>query len=230
MPAAVNPSPRLCAAEIRTWEAVFRDTWSLLKPHHPAIAVEVAAAIKVIVPLATSTSDQISASSSETFGAIALSQPPDPRTFAATFAHEIQHLKLAALLDIVTMTVPNDARRFYAPWRGDPRPISGLLQGAYAYMGVSGFWRRQRHLEDGPAGIQAHAEFARWRAAAAMAVETLQSSGQLTGDGLDFVQGMARTLSLWQDEPVPEEAQALAHQEAQQHLTHWRSRNGPVPV
>jgi HEXXH motif-containing protein len=45
--------------------------------------------------------------------------------------HEVQHLKLAALLDIVTLTMPGEHDRYYAPWRDDPRPLSGLLQGTY---------------------------------------------------------------------------------------------------
>jgi hypothetical protein len=39
---------------------------------------------------------------------------------------------------------PDDGQRYYAPWRADPRLASGLLQGTYAFLGVSGFWRCQR--------------------------------------------------------------------------------------
>jgi HEXXH motif-containing protein len=230
MPAAANLAPRLPAVDISKWDAVLRDAWALLERHHRAIAGEVAAATTVIVPLAMSPHGQISSSSPEAFGAIALSQPPDSCIFAVTLAHEVQHLKLSALLDIVTLVLPDNGRRFYAPWRDDPRPINGLLQGAYAYLGVSGFWRRQRRLENAAAGIRAHVEFARWRIAAMNVAATLRSSGQLTPAGLTFVQAMAQTLSTWQDEPVPEEAQVLARQEAVHHLTRWRSNNGPVPA
>jgi HEXXH motif-containing protein len=147
-----------------------------------------------------------------------------------TLAHEVQHLKLSGLLDVVSLTLPDDGHRFYAPWREDPRPINGLLQGAYAYLGVSGFWRQQRHLEDGAAGILAHARFARWRAAAAQVSETLRSSGRLTPAGLEFVHGMTRTLSTWKAEPVPAQALALARHEAEQHLRHWRAANGQIPA
>jgi HEXXH motif-containing protein len=229
MPAAPNAASRLEIAEVDRWDAVVQEAWPLLVRHHPVIAEEVAAAITVLVPLTESGHGQISSSSSETFGAIALSEPPDPCTLAATFAHEVQHLKLSGLLDIVTLTRPDDERRFYAPWRGDPRPISGLLQGAYAYLGVSGFWRQQRHLETGTAAVRANAEFARWRAAAAGVVETLRASGHLTPAGRDFVHGMAQTLWAWQDEWVPEEARALARWEAGQHLARWQSKNGPIP-
>lgn len=230
MPAVVDVAPRLDSLEVEQWGAALRDAWQLLDMHHPAIAGEVAEAIRVVVPLATPPQGLVSSSSPETFGALALSKPPDPSAFAVTLAHETQHLKLSALLSIVALTLPDDGRRFYAPWRGDPRPASGLLQGAYAYLGVSGFWRRQRHLEDGADATRAHAEFARWRAAALGGVGTLISSGQLTPAGLDFTHGMARTLRLWQDESVPDGALALARHEAETHLSLWRSANGSVPA
>jgi HEXXH motif-containing protein len=228
MPATSDVAPRLGAADLDRWDAAFRDAWSLLTLHHPEVAAEVVGAIRVIVPLIVPPRGQVGSSSAENFGAIALSESPDPRAFAVTLAHEVQHLKLSALLDIVSLTRPDEERRFYAPWRDDPRPASGLLQGAYAYLGVSGFWRRQRDLDHGAARIRAHAEFARWREAAASVVETLRSSGLLTPAGLEFVEGMARTLSPWQHEPVPAQALALARREAEQHLADWRTANGPV--
>jgi uncharacterized protein len=228
MPATADVTPRLDAADLDRWDAVIHDAWPLLTLHHPEIAAEVVGAVRVIVPLAVPLRGQVSSSSAENFGAIALSAPPDPRTFAVTLAHEVQHLKLSALLDIVSLTRPDDGRRFYAPWRDDPRPVSGLLQGAYAYLGVSGFWRRQRHLDHGAARIRAHAEFARWREAAASVVDTLRASGLLTPDGVDFVDGMTRALGPWQHEPVPEEALALARREAGQHLADWRAANEPI--
>ena len=142
MPAAIDVAPRLGAADLDGWEVAFREAWLLLTRHHPEIAAEVAIAIRVMVPLTLPPRGQVSSSSAENFGAIALSEPADPRMLAVTLAHEVQHLKLSALLDIVRLTHPDNGRRFYAPWRDDPRPVSGLFQGAYAYLGVSGFWRR----------------------------------------------------------------------------------------
>lgn len=230
MPAITDVAAHLAPVELNTWNSVFHEAWSLLCRHHPATAAEAAAAIRVIVPLTMPPRGQFSSSSTENFGTVALSLPHDPRIFAMTIAHELQHLKLSALLDIFALTFPDDGRRFYAPWREDPRPINGLLQGAYAHLGVGGFWRQQRHIDDGNAGLRAHAEFARWRVGVSQAVDALWSSGQLTPAGLDFVQGMARTLRLWRDEPIPQEAQALARNEIEQHLARWRSANGQVPA
>jgi uncharacterized protein len=230
MPAEPTVASRLRSDEVGRWETVLRKAWPLLTRYHPDIAEELAAAIRVLVPLSLPPEGQVSSSSAETFGAVALSQPPDARTLAVTLAHEVQHLKLSALLDMVTLILPDDGRRFYAPWRDDPRPAGGLLQGAYAYVGVSKFWRRQRQLDKGDAGIRAHAEFARWRAAAQRVVDTLQSGRLLTPAGSEFVRGMAETLRAWQDDVVPGEAQELADGEAAEHLARWESANGDVPA
>ena len=230
MPAEPDLASRMSAARADTWTAAFRDAWPVLDQHHRAIAVEVAAAVKVVVPRNEPPAGVVSSSSPETFGAVAMSQPPDGRALAETLAHEVQHVKLSALQDVVSLTAPDDGRRFYAPWRDDPRPVAGLLQGAYAFLGVSGFWRGQRHHEVGAAGIRAQASFARWRAATALAIATLRSSGCLTEPGQEFVQGMARTLSPWLAEPVPAQAYALAQQQDQRHRDRWRSVNGLIPT
>jgi HEXXH motif-containing protein len=224
MPAAPNLAT---AANLGHWSSAFQTAWLLLKEHHPGVAAEVAGLIQVIVPLTPPPRGQVSSSSPETCGAIALSEPSDACTLASTLAHEVQHVKLSALLDLIQLTQPDDGRRFYAPWRDDPRPISGLLQGAYAYVGVSGFWRRQRELDH---AIDSHVEFARWREAAAVTADVLRSSGQLTAAGEKFVRGMAATLHAWQSEDVPELARQRAGEEGERHMARWQARNGPIPV
>lgn len=230
MPAMTNVTPRLSDTEISAWRATFRDGWPLLEPRCQDMAAEVAAAIAVIVPLSRPDNGQISSTSPETFGAICMSAPPDPYTCSVTLVHEVQHLKLSALLNVVSLTQPDDGRRYYAPWRDDPRPVNGLLQGAYAYLGVTGFWWRQRHLAKDAERQRADQEFARWRASVAQVVQTLTASGQLTAEGARFVGGMSRTVSAWLAESVPVDAQAVARHESQLHLTRWQARNGSVPA
>jgi uncharacterized protein len=140
--------------------------------------------------------------------------------------HETQHLKLCALLDLVSLTHPDDGQRYYAPWRTDPRPASALLQGAYAFLGVSGYWRGQRKAASGPqVRLRADAEFARWRDGAAQVARTLLDSGQLTGAGEQFVSEMARVLTSWQRESVADEALAVARSKAGHHLARWQADN-----
>ncbi len=226
MPATANAAPRLPAEDIEWWRAALREAWTLLVRYHPATAEEIAAAIRVLTPLTSPPGGQVSASSRETCGTVALSAPPDARLFALTLCHEVQHAKLAAVIDIVALTRPDDGRRWYAPWRDDPRPIGALLQGSYAFLGVSGFWHRQRRHEDGAAAVLAHSEFVRWQVASQLAVASLLASGQLTPAGEQFVAGMARTVHGWEDEPVPPAARMIAQQNAERHLVCWQLRNG----
>jgi HEXXH motif-containing protein len=228
MPAVAGLAPRLSARDADEWTTMIRHGWHLLAADHPDVAAEVAAAISVLVPLSRSPRGQLSSSSPDTFGAIAMSPPPDPQSCAVTLSHEVQHVKLGALLDIVDLTLPDDGRRYYAPWRADPRPVSGLLQGAYAYMGVTSFWQTRRRLAHGPDRLRADGEFALWRAGTAQVIETLLSSAMLTADGLEFVQHMSKTVTGWRSEPVSARARAFARRESTRHLAQWELDNGPV--
>lgn len=217
--------PDLAAhGESADWGEMLPDAWSLLASGHPAAAAEIAAVVSSIVPRSRPPVGAVSSSSAEAFGAIAMSSPPDAVTCAELLVHEVRHLVLGAVLDLAKLTRPDDGSRYYAPWRDDPRPVSGLLQGAYAFLGVAGFWRRQRLRQESSG--RGHVAFARWRTDAAQAVRTLQASGQLTGTGMEFAAEMARVLDLWQREPVPATAAEQASQEAKAHLERWESVHG----
>lgn len=210
------------------WDASLRSGWHVLESHHPVVAAEVAEAVSVIVPRSAPQAGVVSTTSPEEFGAVGMSLPPDPVTCAETLTHEVQHLKLGALQNMIALTMPDDGRRYYAPWRDDPRPLNGLLQGTYAYLGVTGFWRRQRGIPSGHR--KADYEYARWRAAASQSTEVLRSSGGLTQAGLDFVSGIARTLAAWENESVAADAEADAGRANESHLTRWQSANGRSPA
>lgn len=222
---ADNPSGRLSAAEAARWQPVLQAAWDVLASDHAEVASEIAAMIRVLTPLCPPQGGQVSATSRDTFGAILLSRPVDATTLAVTLAHEVQHAKLSALLDLLPMTAGTGECRFYAPWRDDPRPASGLLQGAYAFLGVAGFWLRQSRL---PGGEPALAEFARWLSAVRTVVDTLSTSGELTQAGHAFVSGIDRTLSRWEAEPVPGDAVAAARDANEEHRERWRERNAGI--
>jgi uncharacterized protein len=224
MPAADGePAGRLSSQQVAELHAALAAAWPLLSP---ASAAEVAAIVRVIVPYRAPASGHVSTSSPQAFGTVAMSKQPDKYTCAETLVHETQHLKLCALLDLVTLTKPDDGQRYYAPWRTDPRPASGLLQGAYAFLGVSGFWREQRRVApEREVRQRAQAEFARWRDGAALVVETLLGSGQLTESGHVFATEMALVLDAWRREPVPDDALIVAQRMADRHLAQWRAAN-----
>ncbi|HUN30593.1 MAG TPA: HEXXH motif domain-containing protein [Trebonia sp.] len=219
-----EPTGRLTASEVSELARTLRDGRELLDP---LSAGEIAALVRVIVPYRPPESGYVSTSSADAFGAVGMSRQPDRYTCAETLVHEAQHQKLSALLDLVRLANPDDERRYYAPWREDPRPAGALLQGAYAFFGVSDFWRRQRQVAPEEAiRLRADTEFARWRDGAALAVDTLLASGQLTAAGLSFLGEMARVLGAWRGEQVAPEALAIAQGRAEQHLRQWHADNG----
>jgi len=214
------------AVAVVRWEALLQQAWSLLARHHRDSATEVSALLSVLVPLATTGDRQVSATSRDAFGAVALSEPLSATLLAETLVHEVQHLKLGSLLDLVLLLSDDGEARWYAPWREDPRPLSGLLQGAYAHLGVAGFWRRQRWLEPEP--MYGHMLFARWREQTLEVVRTLLDSGLLTPEGRAFVQRMRTTLDRWRHESVPGEAVEQARASALRHRRAWEHRHARV--
>jgi len=207
------------------WVDILTGGWTVLQAHHSQAAAEVAAAVSVITPIAGTPRRPVSASSPMVFGTVAMSRPADAVSCAETLTHETHHIKLGALLDFLSLTQPDDGRRYYAPWRTDPRPLAALLQGAYAYLGVSAFWQRQRFQPGYRA--RGESEFARWRAAAGAAVDTMLACGGLTSAGRDFVSGMKGTLEPWLRERVDAEALTRAAQDAREHRARWVREHGP---
>lgn len=215
---------RLPEDELRAWRTCLDEAWRMLRKHHWTIADETRAIVSVLTPIQGPPQGMNSALDGDRFGTVAMSTPPDGRWLASTFAHEVQHAKLGAILDIVRLLEPDDSR-YYAPWRPDPRPLSGLIQGAYAYLGVSGFWRRQRAFES---DMRPHIEFARWRESAFAVTGILLDSGRLTATGEAVVTAMRHTLAAWLDEPVPAAALEVARREADEHRQAWLTRNRPT--
>ncbi|WP_326641503.1 HEXXH motif domain-containing protein [Streptosporangium sp. NBC_01755] len=227
-PAGHVTEPRLSDAKLDHWARCLREAWRVLTARHWTVAEEMTCGVSVLTPIHAPAFGQNSATSRETFGTVALSEPQHGLGMAATFAHEIQHAKLTALTGMVDLTRPENGRRHYAPWRNDPRPVNGLLQGAYAYLGVAGFWRRQHRFEQGARAFRGQVEFTRWREAAHRVTGTLLACGGLNDRGEEFVKAMRGTLERWLDEPVDLAVAAQARREADQHLRAWTRRNSRI--
>ncbi|WP_431994218.1 aKG-HExxH-type peptide beta-hydroxylase [Streptomyces griseoflavus] len=171
---------------------------------------------------------RVSASSGDSYGAMIISRPSEPLALAEALVHEFQHSKLAALLHLFPLVRDDRAERYYAPWRPDPRHLTGLLHGAYAFTGVAGFWR-DRLSEPAHAETAAY-HFALRRTQSRLVVRTLLTSGFLTDTGHALVTGLARTLDTWLREPVAPAALARARTAATLHRTEWRLRNVAAPA
>ena len=217
---------RLPDTEAREWTRLFGAGWSLLVRHHRPYAEGLAAGLRSVVPQVSGEPGRsVSATSTDAFGSIAMSRPADEAALAVTLIHEFQHGKLSALLDLVPLYEIRSGARYYAPWRDDPRPLGGLLQGTYAFLGVTDFWRVHRNAVSAASADLASFEFARWREQTARAADELAGSAELTSAGLHFIDGLRATLRAWAIEQVPAALADQARDSAADHRARWRARN-----
>jgi HEXXH motif-containing protein len=214
----------LTAAEVTKWRRLIQSAWELLLRHHRWAADPVADGVCVIVPLVPQ-SDLDSATSPAAFGAIATSLPPSPVSMAETLVHEFQHIKLCGLMDMLPLIEPHDERG-YAPWREDPRPMGGLLQGVYAFAGIARFWDTQRHIATKPDEVlHASVLYGRWRSTIEPVTGTLLEKGFLTPTGVRFVTALRERGQSQEAGPMPSEAMEIAREVALDNWLTWQLRH-----
>jgi HEXXH motif-containing protein len=218
------PAQRLNRDEVGRWQELFRQAWSLLARHLPMRAVELSAGLRSLIPLASDDSDLArSGTARDSFGAMGLTRPRSASDFAITLVHEFQHSKLSGLLDLIPLTAPGGQERHFAPWRADPRPTAGLLQGVYAFTGIADSWRGLRAapgLED-----EAVREFAAVRRLVDVGLAALEGSTELTAMGHEFVAHLRVTVDRLLAEPVPAAAEAAARAALAECQRGWEERN-----
>jgi HEXXH motif-containing protein len=220
------PPRRLSDADAALWRELFADAWSLLCRHHPDSAAAVASGVVSLVPLPLGDGRETrSASSGEAFGSVLLSQPPDAVTLAVSLVHEFQHIKLGGLMHLTQLTRERDGGYYYAPWRDDPRPIAGLLQGVYAFFGIAAFWRRQREAVAGVQARLADFEYAYARIQTCESLDFIRACDALTDLGHRFVDGLIEQTKSWSDDMLDFAAQDAARVVADRHRAGWRIRH-----
>jgi len=220
------PADRLGAQEADVWARALSEAVAYVDEHLPAYAPGLRAGLTTVMPMsAPSDGSARSAAARHAFGAVGLALPRDPALLALLLVHEFQHVKLGALLDIAELyDVTDNEPRHYAPWRPDPRPLEGLLQGTYAHVAVVEFWRVRRAQTSGTEQEAAETQFARWRMHSVDALEQLLKSGSLTPLGERLAEGMGRTLDPWLAEPVNPRAATQAHRVSQEHRAQFEQR------
>ncbi|MFD9334197.1 HEXXH motif domain-containing protein [Streptomyces sp. NPDC060028] len=203
-PAPVRPARRLTPRGHKRWDTQWSGALTLLQRYDTARAQETGLLLRSVVPLGGG-----SRSSGATLPAAAgsvLARAQAPPALAATLVHEVQHGKLTALADVVTLHTADRTPRHWAPWRDDPRPLEGLLHGAYAHLALAGYW--QRAALYGARG--AWAQHARIRAQVAAVLPVIQAQRQLTAAGREFTEAMAAAEQAMDEVAPPAGQQAAA--------------------
>lgn len=66
----------------------------------------------------------------------------DPVQVADAMVHEGSHARLALLLRSDPLVLDDGVARHPSPWRSDPRPLKGVINGVHAFLNVALFYRR----------------------------------------------------------------------------------------
>jgi len=218
------PPQRLDDHDADSWRLLLRRAWRLVVHCLPDIAEAMCAGLDSLVPQPAAPFRQPSASTGEAFGSAIIAMPADAPSLAATLVHEFQHIRLGGLMHLAPLYREDDRERFYTGWRDDPRPIGGVLQGVYAFFGVTAFWRALAARSLGSLDRRAAFEFALWRGETWRTLRVLHDDAALTQAGRRLVDGIAGVLDQWQGEPVPADLVRDAESVAADHYAGWRIR------
>ncbi|GIE07131.1 hypothetical protein Adu01nite_84810 [Paractinoplanes durhamensis] len=180
--------PRLDEAAHRRWTSTLTAAYRIVADEAAGHLPGLTAGLRVITPLQPGADGSPRAATArEAYPAIGLAYA-GPAEMAVLMVHEFQHVKLGALADHVDLYDPGFQARFRVGWRPDPRPVEGVLHGAYAHLAVAELWRSRP-------GEPAREKYLHYRDWTAEAAETLLASGALTGSGERFVRRLAQTLN-----------------------------------
>ncbi|MFE7430025.1 aKG-HExxH-type peptide beta-hydroxylase [Streptomyces sp. NPDC057545] len=232
----LRAAPHLDDHERKAWAESWSRVPSLLRMGGEHRLTETAVLLRCLVPLgrppgsgpAGGSAAHCSATRREAFGAVLSSRPADPARFAATLVHELQHTKLSALAALAPLHHEDATPRHFAPWRPDPRPFDGLLQGAYSHLALADHWQR---LALGARRVThrdlAWTEHARCREQVGAVLPALAGSAALTREGRVLVDEMIALYHRLDDCPPPAGHSARAEAYVATAKVIWQQRNGP---
>ncbi|TXJ77905.1 HEXXH motif domain-containing protein [Streptomyces lavendulae] len=223
-------------AETAYWEASLAGAWDVLLRDDPQSTEAMRRGLLSVAP--TPMRERFrphSSTAGDAFGGVTASRPDDVAQLAATLVHEFQHTKLGGLMHLEPLTEPpadpeTPEPLLYAPWRDDPRPLGGLLQGIYAFFGVTRFWRAHRHTTDPAYAPLAHFEFALWRTQVWATLNAVGGHERLTPVGRYVVERLTEGCAAWMTEEVPATPLRLAEEAAADHHARWRAHHLRPPA
>ncbi|MFJ8600441.1 aKG-HExxH-type peptide beta-hydroxylase [Streptomyces shenzhenensis] len=192
LPAAGRPE-----SAWRLWAQRWNEAHALLSAVDPGRIAEIGTVLRAVVPLAPGRragGAPLSATARAAPGAVLAQLPGDGGELAESLVHETQHTKLAALHDLAPLCVPGTGTLHRVGWRPDPRPVMGVLQGAYAHLALVDLWWRAGGGASVPSDWRRRAglRLEIYRDQVGEALSALGESDELTMVGREFVRGMGR--------------------------------------
>lgn len=223
---------RLSETEAAELETDVASAWRLLVTRHGEQASAISAGLRVLTPLRERPGDvSVSMTSRAAEGAISVSPMRQPERLACTLVHEFEHSRLNGVLGFVDLVQASRGRRFYSPWRNEPRPVVGLLYGVYAWLAVARFWRAEARAM--PQDLLLAFESARSEGQLRVGSAMLAATGLLTNAGeavVSAAESVVRSSRASGRAPgAVSRVSQLAEDLVLDHQVRWRLRNLGVP-
>lgn len=163
----------------------------LVQRHAPEVFHQFAGVVRCLALKPSDRSDDISnVSLTELPGAFVALVVGFPYDLADTFVHEFHHNRLFFLEEETPLFEPDQNREVgsdmhYSPWRGDLRPLRGLLHAIYVTVPVTRFWLAVRASGELTGDEAAYADDRILRADRqfGLGLEGVERFGRLTPDG-----------------------------------------------
>ncbi|MFE9968083.1 HEXXH motif domain-containing protein [Streptomyces sp. NPDC005525] len=217
---------RLSQSAYDSWSRLLRDAYGLLSAVDRPTA-DAAVLLRSLQPMPAHERFRVrSVTSGHGVGGLASSMPDSVPLCAATLVHELQHSKLSALMHLYPLhePAPQAARQrlYYAPWRDDPRPLGGMLQGAYAFTAVARFWRACAMRLTGHGSGLARFESALWLGQLVRVVPDMAADPALTALGRNALQDLLGAVVRLHGRTGEGPEEMLADRMAADHRATWR--------
>lgn len=131
-------------SDVIRWSSPVDQSLRWIAAANPLLSSEIRTGVRTIVPVYSKNPEvHISATFKEAPGLMALSWTPDTPVLAEALVHEYHHGKLNTLLAADPLILgPTGEALYYSPWRPDPRPLLGVLHGAFVFHAILDFWAK----------------------------------------------------------------------------------------
>jgi hypothetical protein len=234
-------------APLVPFESLFADAMSLIGSHAPAVLDELALAYYSVAPMVTESSGFPSGTTSSSVGHSVFTTPPAAAILAEMLVHEASHGHLFVTQDIDPLLSPAhhgtgwEIETLYSPWRDDPRPLNGILHGAYVFARVARLWMAFECGDVPEARDLARRRLAVLRLQLALARDSLARHARWTEFGSTFFAALDRELGAVVEEtrsldldavaPIYSEAASTgrawgrASERQRAHFKTWRARH-----
>lgn len=167
----------------------FEDVCDRLRAAWPSMHDEITANVSLVVPIH---SLQTAAFSNTAWqGAVFLRDDfTDPLFLAERLVHESSHLRLNAVMAVTDLHTHSWDERVDSPFRNGPRPVAGLLHGAFVFTRAAEALLR---ISEGTGDAERGARQAKALVEKVdIALRTVRVAVRLTDEGLDFMNDIDR--------------------------------------